>query len=64
MGMICSKKQVEVEEEPEEVPSPTKSYNSIEERITEIKEFLTLKGDDAEQIIAGPGCQHLSITDF
>lgn len=43
--------------------SHSKSSNTIEDRISEIKEFLSLKGEEVEQILAGSGVQ-LSLTDF
>lgn len=45
MGVICAKKQAETVDDTEEVQSHSKSYNTIEDRISEIKEFLSLKGE-------------------
>lgn len=44
--------------------SHSKSYNTIEDRISEIKEFLSLRGEEAEQIMADSKGQVLSLTDF
>lgn len=62
MGVICAKKQAEAEEDPEE--SHSKTCNTIEDRISEIKEFLSLSGEEAEQIMADSKGQVLSLTDF
>lgn len=65
MGVICAKKQAEAEEDPEEVQSNSRSCNTIEDRISEIKEFLSLRGDEAELIAADSNRnQKLSLTDF
>lgn len=64
MGVICAKKQAETAEDTGEVQSPSKSYNNIEDRISEIKKFLSLKSEEAQQILADSNSQHLSLTDF